>query len=422
MATSRYFYTSGEMESYMSFTENDEINNLVHDEDEEEEEDDDDSDGFLQDVPYSSSSVDRSSIGSIPWADDAIKKNQLDWEMVERMLSGQEPLGEELDLRNEILEWQQKFPQLLSNSNKGFPSNEGTHFDTSLDVDTLSNISADSDNGGDDEEDLVQTATPTNHSRNMLELVSHKKTPSVQQQKELAEILDRDLHISSMPLNYRQRNWRQLSNGSSSSSSSSVVANSNIIPTPSHQHYDASPSKSLQFDSLSASASAASVGGKHNRRIYMPPILNSSLDAKRRFYVPRNNQSFVQLTQIHQAKSAAAIRLDHHQTKNTSWKTPFANNRNSIILPAISVQESKNLDLSTGSAHKPLVTSASRSNFGSGNFRQRQQLFSNHHYDFSLNSHLTTPSTGRSISAAVHHQRLNPDFYPYSASKYKGFK
>ncbi|XP_058059733.1 uncharacterized protein LOC131210492 [Anopheles bellator] len=58
------------------------------------------------------SSQGRSSIGSIPWAEDAIKQNQTEWERIERMFYGEEELPTEPKLREEILEWTAVFPYL----------------------------------------------------------------------------------------------------------------------------------------------------------------------------------------------------------------------------------------------------------------------------------------------------------------------
>lgn len=58
-------------------------------------------------------SFDGSSVNSIPWADDVIKKNQEIWERVERMFYGEEPLpNDDQKLRNEIVEWTTHFPYL----------------------------------------------------------------------------------------------------------------------------------------------------------------------------------------------------------------------------------------------------------------------------------------------------------------------
>lgn len=46
------------------------------------------------------------SINSIPWADDAIKKNQYDWESLQLQIDGKQEI-ESQDIRQEILDWQQ---------------------------------------------------------------------------------------------------------------------------------------------------------------------------------------------------------------------------------------------------------------------------------------------------------------------------
>ncbi|XP_001230949.3 uncharacterized protein LOC120897218 [Anopheles arabiensis] len=58
------------------------------------------------------SSQGRSSIGSIPWAEDAIKQNQTEWERIDRMFYGEEDLPSDAKLREEILEWTSVFPFL----------------------------------------------------------------------------------------------------------------------------------------------------------------------------------------------------------------------------------------------------------------------------------------------------------------------
>ncbi|XP_058117635.1 uncharacterized protein LOC131288099 [Anopheles ziemanni] len=58
------------------------------------------------------SSQGRSSIGSIPWAEDAIKQNQTEWERIDRMFYGEEELPSDPKLREEILEWTSVFPFL----------------------------------------------------------------------------------------------------------------------------------------------------------------------------------------------------------------------------------------------------------------------------------------------------------------------
>lgn len=58
------------------------------------------------------SSVGRSSISSIPWAEDAIRQNFLDWMQIERIFYGEEELPTDLKLREEILDWTKRFPHL----------------------------------------------------------------------------------------------------------------------------------------------------------------------------------------------------------------------------------------------------------------------------------------------------------------------
>ncbi|XP_053670219.1 uncharacterized protein LOC128720570 [Anopheles nili] len=75
--------------------------------------DDDDSDTLTELSRESlTSSQDRSSIGSIPWAEDAIKQNQIEWERIDRMFYGEEDLPSDPKLREEIIEWTSVFPFL----------------------------------------------------------------------------------------------------------------------------------------------------------------------------------------------------------------------------------------------------------------------------------------------------------------------
>uniref|UniRef100_A0A1B0DHA1 DUF3719 domain-containing protein n=1 Tax=Phlebotomus papatasi TaxID=29031 RepID=A0A1B0DHA1_PHLPP len=68
----------------------------------------------LSEVFYGSASdsVGRSSTGSIPWAEDAIRQNQEEWERIERMFYGEEDLPTDAKTRQEFLEWMTAFPHL----------------------------------------------------------------------------------------------------------------------------------------------------------------------------------------------------------------------------------------------------------------------------------------------------------------------
>lgn len=72
--------------------------------------DSDDSDHWFSSPTCSTNG--RSSISSIPWAEDAIQQNQDEWEHIERMLYGEEPLPTDPKLRNEFSDWMTKFPHL----------------------------------------------------------------------------------------------------------------------------------------------------------------------------------------------------------------------------------------------------------------------------------------------------------------------
>lgn len=73
-----------------------------------------DSDDFNDDTWFTSAttSFDGSSINSIPWAEDVIKQNKDEWENIERMFYGETELPTDDKLRNEILEWTNRFPHL----------------------------------------------------------------------------------------------------------------------------------------------------------------------------------------------------------------------------------------------------------------------------------------------------------------------
>ncbi|XP_053698243.1 uncharacterized protein LOC128745237 [Sabethes cyaneus] len=77
------------------------------------DEDDDESDTLTElSFSRSTSSLGRSSTGSIPWAEDAVKQNQLEWERIERIFYGEEKLPNDSKIREEFLEWMTAFPHL----------------------------------------------------------------------------------------------------------------------------------------------------------------------------------------------------------------------------------------------------------------------------------------------------------------------
>lgn len=85
-----------------------------HERGDEDDDEDDDSD-TLTELSFSrspTSSLGRSSTGSIPWAEDAVKQNQLEWERIERMFYGEEELPSDSKMREELLEWMTAFPHL----------------------------------------------------------------------------------------------------------------------------------------------------------------------------------------------------------------------------------------------------------------------------------------------------------------------
>ncbi|XP_054726250.1 uncharacterized protein LOC129236076 [Anastrepha obliqua] len=426
--------------------------------DENNEDNDDDSE-FLQDIPYSSSSLDRSSIGSIPWADDAIKQNQLDWEQVERMLIGEEPLPEEQDLRNEILEWQQKFPILLERKNvmdlseKKFSKKDldnpqtGESRTLNLVDDLVSHLSLNSSDEDDRYDELdTPTAVPQRFD-NFGDHILVKRSPTKKSYLDRLSAKMSLLRVTALPLH-------------------------------TSQHIDAIKASPQQISTKrenSGTSNSLHIQKQHKNKVFepqqrfrMPPILNV-LESRRRFRNLTSNKSFVQLTHVKPsyAKSAAVIRqsasnlpiglqtratpifTSHHQDV---WQKPllatrvssnFFNNRNTIILPSlntqrVTVQQGRNSTTSsTGAGSK--THSFSNSNFASSpsssadidlqpqyaasRFVSRWQQINAHHTSTSTG----TVSTGRSISAAVHHHpRTDTGFgelyMPYNAYKQDGFK
>lgn len=85
------------------------VGTTADDNDTNDEEDDESIDGWIMSP---ASSQGRSSISSIPWAEDAIKQNQDEWEAIEAMFYGERALPNDPKLRQEFQEWMTKFPHL----------------------------------------------------------------------------------------------------------------------------------------------------------------------------------------------------------------------------------------------------------------------------------------------------------------------
>ncbi|XP_067617733.1 uncharacterized protein [Eurosta solidaginis] len=358
--------------------------NSNYDNDNNHEDNEDDSD-YLEDVPYSSAgSIGRSSIGSIPWADDAIKQNQMAWEQVERMLSGEEPLPTEPDLRNEILEWQEKFPQLLgkkigveATQNNFAQENYRTmNITRTFPDDLISHLSLNS--SSDDE-----LGTPT-AKKQLEKSPAHKLTNKADSSNTTYDKLSAKmslLRVTALPLHLSHR------------------SNTSSINVKLRQHYAkeereySAALKSLSLQKISTNIPQSHKSYPNNKqhlsyytqaktqpqRYCMPPIINV-LESKNRFRDMSSDKSFVQLTHIkspHHTKSAAIIRqtdftsplngpqkpqratptlfisgdvrskavpLRQHQAL---WQKPsiatrinsnFFNNRNTIVLPALDTQ------------------------------------------------------------------------------------
>ena len=54
----------------------------------------------------------RSSTASLPFADDLVQQNKLDWEHIERIFYGEEPLPADEKTREELQDWMETFPYL----------------------------------------------------------------------------------------------------------------------------------------------------------------------------------------------------------------------------------------------------------------------------------------------------------------------
>lgn len=393
----------------------------------EEEDEDFDSQEYIEEVPYTSSSVDRSSIGSIPWADDAIKINKNEWEKVEKLLSGLEPLANvEEDLRKEILDWQKKFPHLLD-ENQHKTKNLSSD---SLDFETLPSLDIPSEE--EDETANDKTTLTREHQNFSLTPTPANKRMFKQDDTNLCELMD-NFTLESVPLklNDRGANRKLVNNRKRASSSSSYS-----LRTP--------PTPIQQVPKVIATAN----------RLHMPPIFNV-LDSTRKFrnLAQKKHLSFVQLTQIQQAKSAAVAQEQKSKSRyrdghRSAWNVPLAanrffNNRNSIILPSISsrhlavqpIISSTNSDMATSQQTTPSSGSLRTNNLLRRNIHSFSYTNTNIKRSFLPNKFETSTSTqtnstsnttasGRSISAAVQYPRtsLNALYLPYSASKFHVYK
>lgn len=393
----------------------------------EEEDKDFDNEAYLQEIPYTSSSVDRSSIGSIPWADDAIKLNQLEWERVEKMLNGLEPLTiEEDDLRNEIQDWQSKFPQLF-NQTKYKMKNMSSE---SLDIESLPSLDLTSEEEDDVEDKLTLTRDKTREGSSEELLITTTPSigkPSKEYSSNLCKLLE-NFTLNSVPLTLKQREstLKPLNIRKCASSSSSYSIRT--PPTP------------LQVPSPTTTS-----------HLHMPPILNV-IETRRKFrnLVQNKNASFVQLTQIQQAKSAVVtqdqkIRSRFRAGHRSAWHVPLAanrffNNRNSITLPAISsrqqvIHQHTTQPTTTSTSSELGTSNTSYSNSIRGNLlRTNINCFTNNvsskrqlvmgRFSNTTSTQTNTSTSGRSISAAVQYPRatFNALYLPYSASKFQAFK
>ncbi|XP_013103504.2 uncharacterized protein LOC106084393 [Stomoxys calcitrans] len=393
--------------------------------DDDEDDQDFENGDFLQDVPYTSSSIDRSSIGSIPWADDSIKQNQIEWERVEKMLAGLESLPNEPELNKEILDWQKKFPKLMTN--KATPRKIKTISSERLELDSL-NLSSD-EADLETEENLTLTRERTSK---IVEDVLVTPTPPIRKSSEedsnnLSNLLQ-NFTLTSVPLKLSERDKTQKNTNKRKSASSSSTYSLQSPPAP---------------------VNVPIVQPSTQQRLRMPPILNV-IESTRKFR-SFGRPSFVQLTQVQpQAKSAIVSHDQKSRSRflnghRSAWHVPLAanrffNNRNSIILPAISprqqVMHHYNLQptsISSSSEATPL--SSARQQFtrpNNNSFKSHQRMpvkrGDMHLHGLSTTStqtNNTSNSSGRSISAAVqYHPRttFNALYLPYSAFKFNAFK
>ncbi|XP_058981506.1 uncharacterized protein LOC131803808 [Musca domestica] len=394
----------------------------------------DEDDEYLQEVPYtSSSSIDRGSIGSIPWNDDAIRLNQLEWEKVENMLAGTEDLPADEDLRKEILDWQKKFPKLMGRKASAYRI-KALSSDT---LESLPSLNISSSDEGEMDDDITLTRGRQ---------IKHEDSTGVQafrpafrktsdESNEINSLL-KNFTLTTVPLKLNKRentqnsgNKRKCATSSSSSFSPQTPTN---VPI-------AQPKTS-----------------SHQQRLRMPPILNV-LESTRKF---RNlgrhqvNPSFVQLTHVQQAKSAVITQDQNGRSRfnaghRSAWHVPLAanrffNNRNSIILPSISSRQqiiqqynSQPVTISNSSDVNTTTPSSTREHFRRTHANMYKTYQSTTIKRDKFNDPSTTASStqttnnntsnsGRSISAAVptYHPRstFNVFYLPYSASKFHAFK
>ncbi|XP_037951243.1 uncharacterized protein LOC119681989 isoform X2 [Teleopsis dalmanni] len=372
-------------------------------------EDKDELDFFFHDVPYSSSS----STFSIPWANegDAIKQNQYDWDQVENMLSGAAPLPEEPELRNEIQEWQQKFPTLLitykfrMDSSKDMLCISGTKFSSqeSLELDSISNLSLNAFDGNNKIYDFFN------------------KTDYKNKQKLSSRFDDEDADLNLMKTNNNIPECKALG----------LVS----VPIVLHKRYQKNKIETCKSQrNVSASCNPTSYdfgdiyvsnpANINKKNVHMPPITN--LLEKKTNFVDLKKKSFVQLTQVQQAESAMIATSRKNQNREYfPRKAPLTtmdhlNNKSSIMLPSIN-------ELSKQQINKPVTNSSTEESMynvyvKSYSVKREPQRFVSQNNLIFRSLFPVAPPSGRSISAAMLHQRPEiRTFLPNSASKFKMF-
>ncbi|XP_075150155.1 uncharacterized protein LOC142224266 [Haematobia irritans] len=391
----------------------------------DDEDEQDFEDGEYTHVPYTSSSVDRSSIGSIPWADDSIKQNQIEWEKVEQMLAGRE-VSTDPELSKEILDWQKKFPQLISR--KVTTKDMKNVSSETLELESLNLSSDEGDLDGDDNLTLTRDRLINEEETFSKTPISPVRKPSGKSNTNLLQ----NFTLTSVPLKLSERDQMQKS---------------------SNKRKCASSSSSYSLQTPPAPVNVPIIQPSMQQRLRMPPILNV-LESSRKFR-SLGRPSFVQLTQVQPPQAKSAILSQDQKTRSrfltghrSAWHVPltanrFFNNRNSIVLPAIPSRQQAMVH--QYNSQPTTISSSSEANITrmrqhpEGNIsRPNMNSFKPHHRTAmkrgdiisgfstaSTQTNNTSNSSGRSISAAVQYQprtMLNALYLPYSASKFNAFK
>lgn len=231
-----------------------------------------DSDDYHK-ILYSSSSHDRSSVGSIPWAEDAIKQNQLEWERIERMFFGEEALPDnDPELRREIVEWTTAFPHLRVVGKKfEFLESEEENSDHTV------------------EDDQKSSANNFNGS-----FIIHPEAKSIFMDMDLSRLLEKDLRINSVPMISRRRQFTDLNNIQSNGIAWSSKSISRSLEQPGlssgqsvrRQIFPSNSSNaitSLGISTIPTAPKTLTTTSKSARIVRMPPIMNLILPSQSKY-------------------------------------------------------------------------------------------------------------------------------------------